>query len=232
MEGKELKKLTALILTFLTLLVLVSCDRSGYGNFYKMALNTTTSEEEKTSEADTIKDNITQFIQNEQWKVDYETFFSDETNYSGSPDYPDFKFQSVYVSDINRDGIPEVFIDYWGMGFPQSVVTYTKDEGIITFEFDDFDSGSSIENKFYIEPNQNIIICTEGGNSPGTAGYHHAVKYSLGTNGFEIMDEISGEEIFEGSTFIKDMNLIDYADVSVTENIKEYLFNELKLNNG
>ena len=185
---------------------------------------------------------------NKQWRAAYKDFFSDASD-------PLDNYQSVYVNDINRDGIPEVFIDRWGIGCPQLIVTYIKDKGISTLMFD-IGSGSTIKNRLYIGLNQNKVVLREDGNSSGTHDYHQAVIYTLGEKGFKKTDEISGDELNEDfnyndsaaleahmekshklfdkkfSTFTKGMNLIDYTNVAITKNIKNYLFNELKLNNS
>ncbi|HNX15740.1 MAG TPA: hypothetical protein PKH29_12910, partial [Oscillospiraceae bacterium] len=182
---------------------------------------------------------------NKQWRAAYKDFFSDASD-------PIDNYQSVYINDINRDGIPEVFIDRWGMGCPRQVVTYIKDKGITTLMFD-FGSTPQIKNKLYLGLNQNKIILREDGISSGALSYHHALMYTLGDNGFEKTHEISAEKLKEDFDYndiaaldahikkslklfnekfdavTKSLDLIDYADVAVTKNIKEYLNNELKL---
>lgn len=238
-----MNKLTALVLIIFTLLALVSCEKSGSDNSKKINISSTsapvTTEEEEKTDPDMDKEKITQSVQDDQWKAAYKDFFSD-TNY----------LKSVYVNDLNRDGIPEVFLDTWGTGCSTAVTTYIKDKGISTFMFE---YHSSLGGKLYLELDKKIVVFRDDGHNYGTSNYHQAIKYSLGSNGFEKTDEILADELTidfdqndydawdrymvksrelfdkKFSAFTKGMNLIDYADVAVTKNIKVYLYKELKL---
>ncbi|HNX15741.1 MAG TPA: Ig-like domain-containing protein, partial [Oscillospiraceae bacterium] len=106
----------------------------------------------------------------DQWKVAYKDFFSDVSS-----------FDSVYVNDFNRDGIPEVFISFWNGHNPSLFVTFIKDKGISTLSAGDFYYHGD---KFYFDLNQKVIM-TRNNEDPNSITNLEAVKYSLGANGFE-----------------------------------------------
>ncbi len=242
-----MKKLTALFLTVLTVLTFVSCEKSKSEDPTKTNVISTpapiapTEEkndvDEEVSEFETLEKNVFQIAQEKQWKSAYADYFSDTSIYS-----------SVYVYDVNSDGIPEVFTSLYTNEFPQQVAAYRIDKNeITTFEFD---IGSSLGGSLFFERYEKVFILREDIH----LDYHRAVIYSLTSTGFVIKSEISGDELedefdyddnaaleayrkksrelfdMKFAEFTKGMNLIDYADVAVSENIKAYLVNKLGLN--
>ncbi len=249
-----MKKLTAVFLTVLTVLTFVSCEKSKSEDHTKNTFVSTSSPiapteeknnvDEKVSEVETLEKNVFQIAQENQWKTAYADYFSDTSIYS-----------SVYVYDVNRDGIPEVFsISYSPPDLGQQVAAYNRDRGdISTFKFDFHISlALSPGTQLYLERYRNVVVLREDGQSTSNYDFHHAVIYSLETTGFVKKDEIWGEqseniydensaiepritkslELFDKKylEFTRGLDLINYEDVAVSDNIKAYLVNKLGLN--
>lgn len=146
---------------------------------------------------------------------------------------------SVYITDINQDGIPEVI---YRLLSGQGAMTYTEKHGLSTV---DFSGHSSMNPEIYIS-NENCIYFRDDGHNQGTAWYHHAEFYSINETGFVKTHEIDGEEwedfdwnneeLFDAidkkyeKKFDDEINKIRsgkifyvYSDKAVTQNPETYL---------
>ncbi len=153
---------------------------------------------------------------------------------------------SVYITDINQDGIPEVI---YRLLSGQGAMTYTEKHGLSTV---DFSGHSSMNPEIYIS-NENCIYFRDDGHNQGTAWYHHAEFYSINETGFVKTHEIDGEEwedfdwnneeLFEATdkkyekefekklnAIIKEQEFNVYSKIANDTNTAEYLSSELSIN--
>ncbi|GEM_PF-3372446 len=166
------------------------------------------------------------------------TYFFDSNN--------EMDIFSAYVTDINKDGIPEVF----GSNGPEKfAVSYNAERGLLIE--DSF--YNSFGDKFYFDFDNRGFVVREDGHNQGTYDWHSATKYSVRKDGFKQIGQIKGdlhtvdfnyedEAALEEyrlksladfdkkfTKFTKGLNLVDYDDVAVTQNIDEYLHAELAI---
>jgi hypothetical protein len=114
---------------------------------------------------------------------------------------------SIYIEDVNNDGIPEVFLYWWGGIYPQSVLTFTEN-GIVETRID-YVTSSLAACSFLSIPETGRLVSKSTGHTEGTKGLHYKI-YDSTPDGFQLIFEI-------GSWVDSDIARINGEQVCISE---------------
>lgn len=100
---------------------------------------------------------------------------------------------SAYIEDINKDGIPEIFLYSWvDWTYPQTVLTYSDGEAVETF----LGYYTSVPGccYLYIVPETSQLVVKQTGHTLGTNGMLDYLIYDYTSDGYVLTNDLSGIE--------------------------------------
>lgn len=100
---------------------------------------------------------------------------------------------SVYIEDINKDGIPEIFLYSWvDWAYPQIVLTYAGGKAVET----SFNYYTSVPGCcfLYLVPESGQLVVKQTGHTTGTAGMLHYSIYDDTSDGYVLSHDLNGAE--------------------------------------
>jgi hypothetical protein len=177
------------------------------------------------------------------WQIAYADFFYDSFRAEDDPSAAQGRFWweetmwGFYVSDINGNGIPEVFLQYSTWNYPTNVLRYANGEIIA----DEIFYPTSTANYFlFLLPETGDLLVNYTGHTTGTAGTVYYSFYENTSDGFARGTYIWGnpdsdfftlnhadvtrEEFFAAiETHVTPFERIDFADLMFTGHLEERL---------